>query len=245
MKSGKGLLLFALSAGLFLYSCKKGDAGPAGPTGATGSTGNTGPQGPAGSADVIASKWFRLDSSVWTHTAADSIQYMASFRNIRDNSSMQYLDTEIDFHAVMPTPLITKSIKDSGMVLFYYKDSTGNGDAASIGTVALYHVGLMQLQTTTSDHLGERDNVTLYNESDSIGSNITFSTRWDGSDGCYNPDTYHYYHPDPIKYTELPFKTVLYFRYIVIPAAKTQRTMAPVDYKDYNAVLKYYHLEEK
>src|SRR3954470_1005932 len=108
MKSGKGLLLFALSAGLFLYGCKKGDTGPAGATGATGSTGGTGAtgsQGPAGAADVIASKWIRLDSSLWTYAVADSIQFMASFYDGINHQNVNCLDTEIDFHAVMPTPL--------------------------------------------------------------------------------------------------------------------------------------------
>ncbi|HEU0064815.1 MAG TPA: hypothetical protein VFQ58_07280, partial [Flavisolibacter sp.] len=94
-------------------------------------------------------------------------------------------------------------------------------------------------------HLDEHNMFEVYNQSDSLGSNITFNTRWDGSDGCYNPNTYHYYHPNPVKYSELPCKTNLYFRYIIIPAAKSQRVMTPVDYNDYNAVMKYYHLSDK
>jgi hypothetical protein len=145
----------------------------------------------------------------------------------------------------MPTSLITKAVKDSSLVLFYYKDSTRNVHDASIRKVAIYHVGLMNISTTTTDHLDEHKMFMVYNESDSLGSYITFTTRWDGSDACYNPDIYYYYHPNPVKYAELPCKTKLYFRYIIIPAAKSERIMLTIDYNDYNAVMEYYHLADK
>src|SRR5438270_14026154 len=116
MKTSKAFLLI-LAASLIFSSCKKGDTGPAGAPGATGSTGQPGQPGPAGTANVIASKWFKVDSSVWTHTAADSFQFNGTYFNYSTNRSQTYLDTLILFHAIVLTLLITAGIKDSGMVL--------------------------------------------------------------------------------------------------------------------------------
>src|SRR4051794_19461354 len=125
MKSGKVFLLI-LAASLIFLACKKGDTGPAGAPGSNGQPGTV---------NVITSKWFKADSSVWKHTALDSSNFSVIYYNYSTGLNQIYLDTQITFHAIVPTPLITAGIKDSGVVLFYYKDSTGNGVATMVGKV--------------------------------------------------------------------------------------------------------------
>ncbi|HEU0064814.1 MAG TPA: hypothetical protein VFQ58_07275 [Flavisolibacter sp.] len=240
MKSGKSLFLIALSAVLFLYSCKKADPGSTGPTGATGAkgstgtTGGTGSQGPTATSNVITSKWYRVDSSVWTHTDADSI--------VSDNQG--WPDTLITYHAVIPTPLITQGIRDSGIVLFFYKDSTCNGEP-NVVTVQPFIEGDYNY-TGATNRPTQPEAYTFYSTTDSLGTNFTIETSWEGWGAYFDPNSfYHDYMPFAITHEELAPKTSLYFRCIIIKAAKTQRTKAPVNYKDYNAVLQYYHLEDK
>ncbi|HEU0063394.1 MAG TPA: hypothetical protein VFQ58_00120, partial [Flavisolibacter sp.] len=172
--------------------------------------------------------------------------------NSKTEHNKNYLDTVIIFHATVPTPLITPEIKESGMIIFYFKDSTGNGVANLVGKVIPIFPGRRNYYnfTTTTNRLTKSNYLFFRGVINTLGQSFSIETSWNGSDAKYQ--NVQIYDPqtginvfDDIKYQELPPKTALFFRYIIIPVAKTNKMIAPVNFKDYDSVLKYYHLEDK
>ncbi len=258
----KGFLLAILAAVLFVVSCtKEGPTGPAGATGPAGSTGpqgQTGQQGNPGTANVIYSRWKVIDSSTWTYDptpgTGDSSIYQQGHYNYRTNQWDILNDTFITFHAVISIPEITPGIKDSGLVYYYFKDSTGNGNpdyTGAVNQVDLYNFINSGLWTTTTNRLSESNHFNLYPDSDTIGNKLSINTQWTNSPAYYNNNDYFQYNPNPLSHAELKPKTKVYFRYIIIPGGKlaggrmiANAKAAGVDFKNYKSVQQYFKIKD-
>jgi hypothetical protein len=248
----KTRILSTLVLTMSLIACKKGDMGPEGPQ---GSQGPQGPQGQSGSTAVKYSNWIVVKEGNWTQT--DFQAYASTYTTYTSSAGWGHksgLDTVITYKTEIPTPQVTQGVLDSGIVMYYIKDSSSlyGGAVRNFDVYSAwndwYETGVTnRLKEETNDY---RSHFWIHADSDTIPKGkLTLYTQWEGGARYYDTAAiYDYpYMEWKQKYTELKPKTQFYVRYVIIPGGSAiggRKAPLPVDVKNYEAVKAYYRIKD-
>ena len=240
-----------------LVACKKGDLGPEGPQGPQGQQGQQGPQGPQGtpgSAAVQYSSWIEVKDADWVQTSFEETD--GDYWNYGSGGGwLQGTDTTISYRAEVSTPGVTQQVLDSGIVVYYLKDSsdTYKGSVRHFSVYDAYNDWYNVGASNRTKEEAEGNYLAgfwIFTGSDTIPKQkLTLYTLWQGGTRYNDPrSVYEYaYLEFKQKYTELKPKTKFYIRYVIIPGGSSvggRVAPPPVDVKNYDAVKAYYRIKD-
>jgi hypothetical protein len=234
-----------------LVACKKGDLGPQGPQ---GQQGQQGPQGTPGSAAVQYSAWLEVNDASWVQTGIEETD--GSYWNYGGGGGwLAGTDTTITYRAEVATPKVTQQVLDSGIVLYYFKDSSDlyKGSVRNFNVYDAYNdwynVGTIN-RTKEDVENNYMAGFWVRTDADTIPKQkLALYTYWQGGTKFYDPrSVYDYgYLEFKQKYTDLKPKTKFYIRYIIIPGGSAtggRIARLPVDVKNYEAVKTFYKISD-